>query len=203
MDSLEVYRKPFTKDDINALPLRRYTGAIHIVNTRAGLKKALKDILREKVLGFDTETRPTFGKGKAENPPALLQLATDAASWLFQLKSLPLPQELCHILSDPQVVKAGVGVHDDIRILQRVSTFEAAGFVDLAEVARENGLKTFGLRSLAANLLGFRISKSAQCSNWEVKTLSPKQVTYAATDAWVSRELHLRIQALGMLPTEQ
>jgi ribonuclease D len=199
MESLDTYRKVFTKDDINALPLRRYNGVIRVVNTCAGLRKALKDVGREPVLGFDTETRPTFGKGKAENLPALLQLATSKAIYLFQLKCLSLPEELCTILSDPSQIKAGVGVHDDIRILRRVSTFEPSGFVDLAEVARENGFKTFGLRSLAANLLGFRISKNAQCSNWELKKLSQKQIVYAATDAWVSRELHLRIQSLGLL----
>ncbi len=200
MKSLETYRKEFTKDDINALPLRRYNGVIRIVNSCSGLRKALKDVGKEAVLGFDTETRPTFGKGKTENPPALLQLATEKAIYLFQLRCLSLPDDLCAILSNPGQIKAGVGVHDDIRILQRVSVFAPAGFVDLAEVAREHGLKTFGLRSLTANLLGFRISKNAQCSNWELKKLSHKQLVYAATDAWVSRELHLRIQSLGLLP---
>lgn len=202
MSSLDYYRRPLSKDDINALPLRRYNGTVHIVASKATLRKAVNGLKGERVLGFDTETRPTFGKGP-ENPPALLQLATSQATYLFQLKRISLPEPLCAILADARVIKAGVAVRDDIRVLQRLAEFEPRGFVDLSEVARKNGLQTMGLRNMAANLLGFRISKTAQCSNWEAPKLSPKQITYAATDAWVSRELHFRIQDLGLLPRVQ
>jgi len=202
MSSLEYYQRSLSKDDINALPLRRYNGAVHIVATKAALRKALGGLKGERVLGFDTETRPTFGKGP-ENLPALLQLATSQATYLFQLKRISLPESLRAILADSSVIKAGIAVRDDIRVLQRIAPFEAKGFVDLSEVARQNGLQTMGLRNMAANLLGFRISKTAQCSNWEAPKLSPKQILYAATDAWVSRELHFRIQDLGLLPRVQ
>lgn len=202
MSSLDYYRRSLSKEDINALPLRRYTGAVHLVTNKRALRKALSGLKGERVLGFDTETRPCFGKGP-ENPPALLQLASSQATFLFQLRRVSLPDPLRAILSDPDVIKAGIAVRDDIRVLQRIASFEAMGFVDLSEVARKNGLQTMGLRNMAANLLGFRISKTAQCSNWEAPKLSPKQITYAATDAWVSRELHFRIQDLGLLPRVQ
>lgn len=202
MSSLDQYRRYLSKDDINALPLRRYNGTIHIVSNRPALRKAIAGLKGELVLGFDTETRPTFGK-KPLNSPALLQLASSQATYLFQLKRISLPDSLIEILSDPDIIKAGIAVHDDIRVLQMVAPFEAGGFVDLSDVARKNGLQTMGLRNMAANLLGFRISKTAQCSNWEAPQLSPKQITYAATDAWVSRELHFRIQELGLLPRVQ
>ena len=203
MSSLEYYKRPLSKDDINALPLRRYSGIIRIVSSVPALHDALEDLQRERVLGFDTETRPTFGKKQPENLPALLQLATERAIYLFQLRRIALPEPLRAVLSDSRIIKTGVAVHDDIRVLQRLAPFEAAGFVDLSDVARQNGLLTMGLRNMAANLLGFRISKTAQCSNWEAPKLSPKQIAYAATDAWVSRELHIRIQDLGLLPHAQ
>ena len=202
MSSLEFYKRSLSKDEINALPLRRYNGAVHIVNSKLMLRKALAGLTGERVLGFDTETRPTFGKGP-ENPPALLQLATSQATYLFQLQRVSLPESIRNILSNSEIIKAGIAVHDDIRVLQRIAPFQAAGFVDLSDIARRNGLQTMGLRNMAANLLGFRISKTAQCSNWEAPRLSPKQILYAATDAWVSRELHFRIQDLGLLPPVQ
>jgi len=184
-----------TKDEINTLPVVRYTGAIHLISTRKDLARALQELRGERLLGFDTETKPTFRRG-ATRPPALLQLATAQAIYLFQLKRIALTAGLRSILADPEVVKVGVAVHDDIRDLQRLSNFASAGFVDLGQVARSLGVVQSGLRSMAARFLGFRISKKAQCSNWEAKDLSPSQLVYAATDAWVSRELHLHLATL-------
>lgn len=193
-----AHATPLSKDEINTLPIRRYSGAIHIVSTRKDLAKALQSLRGERVLGFDTETKPTFRRGPMR-PPALLQLATAEAAYLFQLKRIELPAGLRSILADPDIVKAGVAVHDDIRDLQRVSPFISAGFVDLSQVARGLGVIQSGLRSMAARFLGFRVSKKAQCSNWEAKELSPSQIVYAATDAWVSRELHLHFTTLSPL----
>jgi hypothetical protein len=135
-----------TKEEINTLPIGRYSGAIHIVSTRRDLAKALQTLRGERVLGFDTETKPTFRRGPMR-PPALLQLATAEATYLFQLKRIALPAGLRSLLADPEVVKAGVAVHDDIRDLQRVSEFTSAGFVDLGQVARNLGVIQSGLRS--------------------------------------------------------
>jgi ribonuclease D len=191
-----AHATPLSKEEINTLPIRRYAGAIHIISTRRDLAKALQALRGERVLGFDTETKPTFRRGPMR-PPALLQLATSEAAYLFQLKRIELPAGLRSILADPDIVKAGVAVHDDIRDLQRVSPFTSAGFVDLSQVARGLGVIQSGLRSMAARFLGFRVSKKAQCSNWEAKELSPSQIVYAATDAWVSRELHLHFTNLS------
>lgn len=194
----ERYKRKITKEEINVLPLRRYTGEIRIVRDAEALESAVAHLRGERVLGFDTETRPTFRKGQL-HLPSLVQLASADVVYLFQLNWLPLGDELASLLADPAIVKTGVAVRDDIRDLQKLYAFADAGVVDLGEVARDLGLETHGLRNLAANFLDFRISKSAQCSNWSNRELAPHQVIYAATDAWVSREIHMRLGELGLV----
>lgn len=178
-----------SKDEINALPIRAYEGDIRLIRDEETLLEALDLLGREDVLGFDTETRPTFTKGKISSP-ALLQLAARDCVYLIQLTRLPFDERLADLLADARIIKAGVAVRDDLIALERLHPFTPGGAVDLAALARARGIKAQGLRSLAAHLLGFRISKSAQCSNWEKDELSPQQIRYAATDAWVGRELY-------------
>lgn len=195
----EELKRAFTKDEINRLPLRRYQGPVEVINSPDGLPSAVAGLAQERLLGFDTESRPSFKKG-VNHPPSLIQLAGENKVYLFQVSRLSTADGLRSILSDPSILKAGVAVRDDIKDLKRLWSFEEGGFLDLGEIARELGLKTHGLRNLAANLLGFRISKHAQVSNWSRAALTQKQITYAATDAWVSREIHLALERLGLLP---
>lgn len=194
----EEYKRKITKEEINELPLHRYEGRVEVVRTDEELAVAIARMRQENLLGFDTETRPTFRKGKL-NLPSLVQFACSDVVFLIQLNWLPFTDSLKDLLSDPSIIKTGVAVRDDIKDLQRLSHFEDAGVMDLGEVARAVGLETHGLRNLAANLLGYRISKGAQCSNWASRELSVQQIQYAATDAWISREIHLRMEALGFI----
>lgn len=196
--SLDDYRHPLPADAINAMPLTRYEGSVFVFPDAGDLDAAVEDLITEPVLGFDTERRPTFRKGQTF-PLSLMQLATANAVYLFQLCRMQLPAPIEALMSDPATVKTGVAVHDDARELLEVFQFKAAGFVDLGQVAKDNKLPTCGLRNLAANLLGIRISKKERCSNWGRESLTPSQISYAATDAWVSREIHLRMQALDLL----
>ena len=195
----EVHLRSFSNEEINALPLRRYEGPVDVVRTDAQRKAAMKRLRDEPVLGFDTETRPVFRKGQKPNLPSLIQLATADRVYLFQLSALPFSDGLCDLFKEKAVVKAGVSVRDDVRDLQKLAQFKPGGFVDLGEVSHTLNMQTHGLRNLAANLLGFRISKAAQCSNWAKQRLTRQQITYAATDAWVSRELYLAFRELGAL----
>lgn len=195
----EHFLRAFTKDDINAMPLRRYEGEVSVVRTEKQRVQALKEMKDEQVLGFDTETRPVFKKGKKPGPPSLIQLATAERVYVFQINILPLCNGLCDLLADKSVIKTGVAVRDDIIGLQRLAKFKPSGFIDLSNVSAAANMQTHGLRNMAANLLGFRISKSAQCSNWAKEKLTPQQVNYAATDAWVSRELYLALDELGLI----
>lgn len=194
----EQYLRSFTKEEINAMPLRRYEGDIMVVRTDKQRTKALKEMEGETLLGFDTETRPVFKKGKKPGPPSLIQLATAERAYVFQINILPMCNGLCDLLADKDVVKTGVAVRDDIIGLQRLAKFKPSGFVDLSDITAGANMQTHGLRNMAANLLGFRISKSAQCSNWAKEKLTPQQVNYAATDAWVSRELYVALAELEL-----
>ena len=197
LDLPPEYLRKISKEEINSLPQAQYDGEILLVREAADLGPALARLDGEDVLGFDTETRPSFSKGTA-HPPALLQLAGADLVILVQLALAPLNEALAALFTDENIVKAGVAVRDDIKGLQRLLPFMPAGFIDLSECARGAGLETFGLRPLAANFLGVRISKNAQCSNWGNQSLNAQQIRYAATDAWISREICLRMRSLGV-----
>ena len=200
VEAVVDYCRNVTKEEINALPLFRYDGATHVVRTAEELYSALDRMRQERILGFDTESRPCFRKG-ASSKPSLIQVACSDIVFLIQLSWLPLDDALASLLADPSIIKAGVAIGDDMKLLARSHPFEGRGLVDLGRVAGSRGLSTRGLRSLAANFLGIRVSKGAQCSNWEHKELTPQQISYAATDAWISREVYVYMDALGFFLT--
>ena len=180
------------------LPILRYTGPIHVAKTKAELQHALHDIGREGVVGFDTETRPTFRKGQSYTP-SLVQIATSRAAYLFQLARLDCSHALAEVLGNLHVTKAGISLAYDLSELKKLFPFEPAKVVDLGEVAKRHGMKQTGVRNLAGLFLNGRITKGAQTSNWAQPDLTAKQILYAATDAWVCRELYLRFETLGWL----
>ncbi|MBF0142902.1 MAG: 3'-5' exonuclease domain-containing protein 2 [Magnetococcales bacterium] len=191
------YAAKLSKDEINRLPIRRWEGPVQVIEDEAGMERALRELVRERILGFDTETKPVFKKG-VTHPPALVQLATASTVYLFRLGHLTDHSGLSCLLEDAGVLKVGVGLGEDAKRLRDVFSFEINGMVDLGEAACRVGLASRGLRSLAATFFRCRISKRAQCSNWESRELKPFQITYAATDAWISRELFLFMQGLGL-----
>jgi len=180
------------------LPILRYSGPVQIVATEADLRHALHDIRREHVVGFDTETRPTFRKGRS-HAPSLVQIATGRAVYLFQLARLDCSQALAEVFGDAHLIKAGVALGRDLSELQPLFPFEPVNVVDLGDVAKRYGLEQTGLRNMVGLFLSGRVTKGAQTSNWSLPHLSRSQVTYAATDAWVCRELYLRFETLGLL----
>jgi ribonuclease D len=187
-----------TKAEINELPMRQYEGPIHLCRTADEAEAAAKQLLKETLLGFDTETRPAFRKGENYDP-SLLQLATENEVYLFQIQQSGLTQNLIKILTDASIVKAGVALERDVNELQELKPFDPGGFVELADYAKQANIKNMGLRGMTAILFGFRISKKEQVSNWARKELTEAQQTYAATDAWLGRELYLRFQQEGLI----
>jgi ribonuclease D len=187
-----------TKTEINALPIKEYEGPIHLCRTPAEAETAAGKLLKEPLLGFDTETRPAFRKGEKYDP-SLLQLAAGSMVYLFQIQQTGLTPALLDILSRPDITKAGVAIGRDISELRDMADFEPAGFVELATYAREARIKNMGLRGMTAVLFGFRISKKEQVSNWARKVLTESQKTYAATDAWLGREIYLRFREEGLI----
>ena len=198
MSGLALDRNKLSKTEINLLPLRYYNGPIHIIQTAEQAKDACSILIKEKVLGFDTETRPAFNKGQSYLP-SLLQLAGTKVVYLFQLSKCGLPDSITNLLSNVNIIKSGVAIDQDLIELQQILNFEPAGFVDLGDIARSKGLPHHGLRGLAAYLLKFRISKSGRTSNWSANQLTKKQIKYAATDAWVGRELYLKYKQIKVI----
>lgn len=184
------FDRRMSKDEINDCPIKRWTGKTTVVRNRKELAAAVNKLAGQTLLGFDTETRPAYRKGE-RYLPSLLQLAGDDEVFIFQLKHLGLAGPLRKILTNATIIKAGVSLDYDISELNRLARFKAAGFADLGKLAKKAGIKNHGLRGLAAVYLGFRISKGAQTSNWARDVLTRQQIQYAATDAWVGRELYL------------
>jgi ribonuclease D len=191
------YLRQISRDEMNALPIRRYEGEVCLVESAEQLARAADDILREAAVGFDTETRPAFRKGES-HLPSLAQVATARAVYLFPLQRLDCSAPLAALLAAPGIISAGVALADDLRALKRLFDFQESAALDLGLVARRHGLKQTGLRNLTGIFLGTRIPKGSKTTNWAARQLTPQQITYAATDAWACRELYLRFQALGL-----
>lgn len=188
--------RSISRDEINALPVRRWEGEVRVVATAEEAARALGEIRGEPVTGFDTETRPAFRPGESY-PPSLAQLATARAVYLFQVRHREVAAAVAEVLAAEPIVKAGVGLADDLKALKKVIEFTDKSTVDLGAAAARHGMKQTGVRSLAAIFLGFRIPKGTKTSNWARPRLTPQQVAYAATDAWACRELYVRFRTLG------
>ena len=191
-------KKHITKAEINELPMRSYEGPIRLCRTAEEAESAAEELMKETLLGFDTETRPAFRKGESYDP-SLLQLATANEVYLFQIQLCGLTAGLLNVLSSPDIIKAGVAIDRDISELQAMAPFTADGFVELAIPAKEAGIKNLGLRGLTAILFNFRISKKEQVSNWARNELTESQQIYAATDAWLGRKIYCCFKEQGLV----
>lgn len=191
-----MFQKEMTKEAVNELPIQRYEGKIVIVANEAQMEEALREIVQSPIVGFDTETKPAFRKGEY-NSVSLLQIATDYAVYLFRLNLIGFPKELAAIFENSSILKTGISIRDDIKEMEKVRDFEPRSVLELNSVAQELGVKHAGVRRLAAIFLGVRISKAQQTTNWEREVLTPQQLVYAATDAWVCLEIYRKLENWG------
>jgi ribonuclease D len=186
--------REISRDDLVELPLQRYEGIVHRVATPDEVAAAMADIRQEHVVGFDTETRPAFRKGES-HLPAIAQVATARAVYIFTLSAVEVHSALAEMLEAPGIAKAGVALAHDLHTLKQRFEFTEQGVLDLGQVARSGGSKQTGVRNLAGMFLGYRIPKGASTSNWAAPQLTHAQIIYAATDAWVCRELYLHFES--------
>ena len=189
-----MFKESVTPQEIEKLEYASFPGKIYVIDSvGAEFNRAIAYLRAQKVIGFDTETRPTFTPGQPQYGVALLQLSGPERAYLFRVKSMGMHRRLCNLLASEKIIKVGAAIHDDIRGLQRLRPFEPAGFVDLQKIVWEWGIRDKSVKKMAAIILGIRISKTQQLSNWEAEKLSDAQCLYAATDAWVCREMYLRL----------
>lgn len=191
-----IQRVSISKEELNTLPISAFSGDIHLVTEPKKIIHAFDEIRDHEVVGFDTETRPSFTKGQRYNV-SLLQLAIPEKVFLFRLNYTGLTKEMISFLENDEILKAGVGIRDDIKALQKLVNFKADGFVELSSIAKNAGLEVESVKKLAGLILGFRISKSAQTSNWEADQYTEKQISYAATDAWVCLQLYHSLRSIA------
>lgn len=177
-----IYNK-FDKHDITALPKVLFSGRIIVINTAAEAEKAVDYLMSQKILGIDTETRPSFKKGQTHNV-ALLQVSTHDTCFLFRLNLTGITPAIIRLLEDPSIPKIGLSLRDDINSLHKRADFHPGNFIDLQKHVCELGVEELSLQKLYANFFHQKISKSVRLSNWESDVLSERQKLYAATDAW-------------------
>lgn len=186
---------------IETMPLASFPGEICVIDSLSeDYRQAVRYLKRQKILGFDTETKPCFTPRTPNPGVALLQLSGGGKAFLFRIKSLGMQRALCNILANPDIVKVGAATTDDVRGLQRYAKFKPASFVDLQKIVPEWGIRDKSVKKMAAIILGVKVSKTQQLSNWEADTLSDPQMKYAATDAWICREMYLKLKNTELKP---
>jgi len=193
------YPESITYEEIEKCDLSWFKGEIVLVEDMESFNETFPRLFDSEVLGFDTETRPSFRKGR-KNKVSLIQLANDKLACLIRINRVGIPPQLAQLLASEDVIKAGVAVHDDIRFLRSVRGFNPSGFVDLQKFVRDYGIQDSGLKKLAAIVLGFRISKRQQVTDWEAEQLTDAQQVYAATDAWVCYQIYRKLKNSYPLP---
>ena len=198
-----MFIESIDSDRLKQLEYASFPGKIQVIDgVGADFNRAVAYLRSQKVIGFDTETRPCFSANQPRYGVALLQLSGPEKAFLFRVNKMGMHKRLCSILADEKIVKVGAAIHDDIRGLQKLNDFKAGGFVDLQRIVWEWGIRDKSVKKMAAIIMGFRISKTQQLSNWEAETLSEQQCKYAATDAWVCREMYLKLMKSDKHPLE-
>lgn len=189
-----TFNPKISPEEIEKLKQAEFHGEVHIIDTLGHeYDLAIEYLGNHKIIGFDTETKPVFQANSKRNGVALLQLSGPDKAFIFRLTSLGMPESLCKILSTKKIIKVGAAVNEDLRGLLRYTTFVPKGFVDLQHIGMNWGISEKSVRKMAAIILGVRVSKSQQLSNWEADELSPGQINYAAIDAWVCQQMYLKL----------
>lgn len=172
-----------------------FDGHIEVIVSERDAERSVKFLMKQPILGFDTETRPSFSRGKM-NKVALLQVSTNDVCFLFRLNRIDIPQCLVRLLEDKKITKVGLSWHDDLRALNGRKSFRAGTFVELQDMAGQMGIVDISLQKLYANIFGQKISKGQRLTNWEADDLTEAQKKYAATDAWACIRLYEEMQRM-------
>lgn len=198
MDNIKI---AITKEQIAMLPPVIYDGGIQVVDTPEKARVALRELTRARIVGFDTETRPSFTKGRTHKV-ALMQLATDDFCFLFRLNKLGFSDKLKDFISDPAITKIGLSVHDDFKSISRSCEIDPHGFIELQDYTKQFCIADNSLQKIFAIVFGRCISKSQRLTNWEAPELTPHQQNYAAVDAWACLKLYRCLSSGNFNPAD-
>ncbi len=187
-----TFRNKIDNEQTAALPAAEFKGELQVFARFRDVAEACKYLERFPMLGFDTETRPSFRPGVMFRV-SLLQLSAPDVCYLFRLNKIRFDKAIIRLLESKQILKIGAAVSGDLHALHQIKHFREAGFVDLQQLAPDWGIEEKSLRKLSAIVLGQRVSKAQRLSNWEATTLTDKQQLYAATDAWVCTRIYERL----------
>lgn len=190
-----LYNK-FDKNELNTLPRAVFEGRIFTIQTEGEAQKAVDYLRTFPLLGVDTETRPSFKKGKV-NAVALLQVSTEDTCFLFRLNRIGLPSSLTSLLQEKTILKVGLSLKDDLAMLHKRGNFSPANFLDLQDFVKKIGIEDMSLQKIYANLFREKISKGQRLTNWEADILTDSQKLYAATDAWACVRIYSELVSLG------
>lgn len=177
------------KSDIHQMPQVIFPGDIHVIDSMFNVKAAVNVLKNSPVVGFDTETRPSFRKG-VTHKTALIQISTLNDCFLFRVNKIGMPSALADYIEDPAYQKVGVSLHDDFKMLNKLSDLEPAGFIDLQEKVGKYCIDDISLQKIYAILFGEKIAKGQQLTNWEAPELTVAQQNYAAVDAWACLRIY-------------
>lgn len=183
------------KADIAQMPPELFGGRIIVIHSAADVEKAVAYLKGQPILGIDTETRPSFAKGRTYEV-ALMQVSTEDTCFLFRLNYIGMPDALVELLQDGRQLKVGLSLRDDIQRLQAKHRFEPRGFLDLQTYMKEMGIEAQSLQKIYALLFEKKISKSQRLTNWEADVLTDRQKAYAATDAWACVRIYKHMEEL-------
>ena len=187
-----TFNKFVSKDEIKNYSIEKFTGKIHVIEKQNDISEAYSFLKKQKILGFDTESKPTFKKG-VSSKVSLIQFTTEDQAFLFRINKIGFNEKLIDIISDKKIKKIGIAIFDDIKALQKIKSFESNSIIDLNHLALNLGFESIGAVKLSILILGFAISKSVRLSNWERENLSISQLEYAATDAWICNMIYKKL----------
>lgn len=189
------YTISIEKGRLAELPRVVFSRPVEVIDTLERAESAVNELLEYDMVGFDTETRPAFQKGRV-NHTALLQIATDGKCYLFRLNKIGLTKGLIAFIENPSVIKIGLSLHDDFNVLSRDEVkIEPQGFKDLQNIVKDYHISDLSLQKIYAILFGKVISKHQRLTNWEADTLTVPQQNYAALDAWACLEIYRHLVA--------
>lgn len=188
-----TYLNNITNEDIDKLETCIFNGIIHVISDRKNIPFAINKLKEHSVVGFDTETKPSFNKGVI-NKLSLVQLALPNEVFLLQIHKTGFTDELKAFFENKNILKVGVSIKDDLKKLKHLRKFNPGAFLELQNYSDLFNIESNSLKKLAAIVLGVKISKSQRLSNWEADELTEAQILYAATDAWICLEIYKKLR---------